>query len=149
MDVRSRETIRILLVDGSRDDVALVREHVRGQRAQLELVHMADGDAARAYLGQKGMYTDASGPDVILVELTAPGVGGPEFLGWLKGNPLLRMTPAIALLRDGDSTTVERCYDLGANCVLWRPAEPDEIVSLAQLIEEFWFCAVQLPRRVP
>ncbi len=60
MDARSREIIRILLVDGSRDDVALVREHVRGQRAQLELVHMADGDAARAYLGQRGAYADSS-----------------------------------------------------------------------------------------
>jgi CheY-like chemotaxis protein len=80
--------VKILLVDDSK---ILQRENASSlQKAGYEVVCADDGEAALA-------AAEEQAPDLILLDMIMPKMGGPEALIRLKKNPKTAQIPVIAL----------------------------------------------------
>jgi CheY-like chemotaxis protein len=63
---------------------------------------------------------------------------GIDFLKVIKSKPDLREIPVIAYGSAVSSKDVRLAYGLGANCVVNKPKDFEELKDLVRLLEEFW-----------
>ncbi len=137
----------ILLVEDNAGDVRLTREALREAEVAVELIAVADGEQALAFLRSEGVHADAARPDLILLDLNLPKKNGLEVLEEIKGDPELRRTPVIMLTTSSSARDIAACYARGVNCYVVKPLDLDDFTGLVQAINRFWFEVACLPPR--
>ncbi len=68
-------------------------------------------------------------------------------LAAVKSDPDLRRIPVVMLTTSAAEQDVLRCYDLGANGYMTKPADLDEFAHLVRAIEAFWPATAKVPSR--
>jgi CheY-like chemotaxis protein len=107
-----------------------------------------DGDEALAYLHREGAYKEsetAPRPDVILLDLNLPRMGGHELLRAVKQDNRLRQVPIIVLTTSERPDDVRLAYDAGANAYLLKPVEFSRFTEVIGQLGKFWLETVELP----
>lgn len=110
----------VMVVDDFRDGRELVAEVLTD--AGLRTEQACDGREAltKAF---------ALGPDLILLDLSLPGVDGWEITRRLKADPVTRRIQIIALTAHATRGPLERAREVGCDLVLTKPCPPDELVA--------------------
>lgn len=103
---------RVLIVDDEVLNLKLL-EHRLGQLGFKVL--SATGGAEALKLLESELVS------AVLLDVRMPGMDGFEVLQALRGTGPLRHLPVIMLSADAESTTVDRCYELGADDYLVKP----------------------------
>jgi chemotaxis family two-component system response regulator Rcp1 len=139
------QPVEILLVEDSPGDVRLTREALREGKIRNNLSVVPDGVEALAFLRREGRYANAPRPDVILLDLNLPRMGGREVLAAIKEDSQLRRIPVVILTTSNDEQDILRAYDLHANCYITKPVDFEQFITVIQAIEGFWLTVVTLP----
>ena len=137
--------VNILLIEDNPGDVRLTREALKEGKVLNNLVNVADGVEAMAYLRRQDPYSDATRPDLILLDLNLPKKDGREVLGEIKADQDLRRIPVVVLTTSSAEQDILRAYDLHANCYITKPVGLEQFISVVKSIEEFWVAIVTLP----
>ncbi len=137
--------IEILLVEDDAGDVALTEEALAGSKVKVNMSVVQDGVEALAYLRCEGKYSDATRPDLILMDLNLPKKDGREVLADMKQDSSLRSIPVVVLTTSKAEEDILRAYDLNANCYITKPVDFDQFIHVVKSIEEFWLAMVKLP----
>ncbi|NMO16081.1 response regulator [Pyxidicoccus fallax] len=135
----------LLLVEDSDADAVAMARIARRLPTPLPLVRVRDGESALDYLYQRGGYTDAVRPALVLLDLHMPGMGGREVLARLKADPGLRCIPVIIFSSSQDQLDVEGAYSDGANSYLFKPEPGEQLEATARALQAFWLSAARLP----
>jgi len=138
--------IEVLLVEDNEADARLLREILRDTNSDVRLHVVSDGDEALAFLRYQGRYLDAPRPDIVLLDLNMPKMGGFEVLINVKQDARLRAIPFIVLTSSKAQEDVVMSYQLLANCFLSKPDELEEFQRLVKSLNEFWLTRVRLPQ---
>ncbi len=133
------------MVEDNPGDVDLTAEILASSKVHIEIDVVADGIEALAFLQQQGKYAQARLPDLILLDLNLPGVGGREVLAEIKRHPQLRAIPVVVLTSSDAEQDIARSYELGANCYVTKPVGLEAFQSIVRAVEGFWFSVVKLP----
>jgi len=141
----SYRPIEILLVEDSPSDANLTIREFNKAKIANNLHWVENGEDAMEYLRCQGEYTNASRPDLILLDLNLPGMDGREVLAEVKADEKLKRIPIVILTTSTDEEDVLRSYNLNANCYVTKPIDIHQFIHLIQLINEFWLAAVKLP----
>jgi CheY-like chemotaxis protein len=88
---------------------------------------------------------EVSRPDLVLVDLDLPVKSGHDLLQEMKAHPDLRRIPVVVLTSSEAEEDVIKSYDEHANAYVTKPVDLDEIRTIVQSIDEFWFEVVRLP----
>ena len=136
----------VLLVEDNPGDARLIIEAWKKRARQPRVHQVADGEQALEFLLRKRRYADAPRPDLILLDLNMPRLGGRETLKIIKQDEQLRTIPVVILTTSQSPEDVLESYDNQANCVLVKPADLDAFEKVVACIEEFWLGTVILPR---
>lgn len=145
--------LTILLVEDDAVHAELVTRTMEGRRADVQIVHLSDGEAALSYLNDCG--ADRSSPEhilpaLILLDLRLPKIDGSEFLQTVKNSPKLKHLPVVVLTTSDAEQDVRNAYDAHANGYV---VKPDEFSRFSQLMEDIsgfwlkWNHAPPLPRK--
>jgi len=112
----------ILVVDDEPTIVEVVELYLR--REGFAVVTAADGNAALAAVERQR-------PDLIILDLMLPGIGGLELTGRLRdaGGP-----PIIMLTARGDETDRVVGLELGADDYVTKPFSPRELVARVRAV---------------
>jgi CheY-like chemotaxis protein len=140
------QPIEILLVEDNPGDVRLTQEVLKEGRIHNTLHVAGDGVEALDYLYQRGDHVGSRLPDLILLDLNLPKMGGREVLGEIKNAPELRKIPVVVLTTSAAEADILSAYDLHANCYITKPVDLDQFVTVVRSIEDFWLAIVRLPR---
>ena len=127
-----------LLVDDDDDHAELVIQGMKRGRVCNTLDRVRDGVEAMDYLYQRGPYASKPRPDVVLLDLNMPRMGGHEVIEKVRGDPRLCFIPIVVLTTsdaDGDRT---RSYELHANSYLVKPINFQEFTKMAQELSLYW-----------
>src|SRR5277367_2155244 len=89
--------IEVLLVEDSPGDVRLTQEAFRDANKAIHLHVASDGVEAMAFLRREGIHAKAPRPELILLDLNLPKMGGLEVLGHIKKDPDLQAIPVVIL----------------------------------------------------
>jgi len=133
----------ILLVEDNPGDVRLTEEAFRATDPTIQVHVAVDGVEAMEFLKQDGVYADVPRPDLILLDLNLPRMGGLEVLEQIKADDSLKIIPTIILTTS--KADIVESYQRHANCYLTKPIQLHEFESVVKIIDEFWLKTVRLP----
>lgn len=139
------QSVEALLVDPNPEEVRLVLEGLEDEKIANNIRPVSSGADALDVLHQRGEYTDASRPNLVLFDVALPEMDGRELLGELNDDPELVGIPVIVLTGSDDAEDVAQSYDLHASAYVQKPVEPDEFIDVVRSLEDFWFEIVWLP----
>ncbi|PZM86170.1 MAG: response regulator [Candidatus Melainabacteria bacterium] len=137
--------LSILLVEDSRADARLILEVFKEEEVNATINVVRDGEEAMDFLLKRSPYTDASTPNLILLDLNLPKKDGREVLAEIKQNADLDGIPIIILTTSQSEDDVAKCYKLQASCFVTKPIDLEEFVKVIRSLDEFWFSAVKFP----
>jgi response regulator RpfG family c-di-GMP phosphodiesterase len=114
--------MRILLVDDEPALRELLRVTLEGADVVVDEAESADEAKAKV---------DASRPDLIVLDVRMPGIGGAELCADLKGSPATRDIP-IVLLTGADAEEARRVQSAGAEALVHKPFSPLELLAVVE-----------------
>ena len=136
----------VLIVEDDPDDQALLQRAFKKAGVAVPIRFARDGEEAVAVLTEVANDAASARPSVVLLDLMLPRRSGFEVLEWMKRHPRLRRVPVVILTSSGESSDLERAYDLGANSYLVKPALPSALQQMVAKIDAFW---LSLNERAP
>jgi two-component system response regulator len=138
----------ILLVEDNSDDVEITLRAFRKSNVLSEIVVVRDGVEALDYMFAAGTYagrTTNSPPDLILLDLKLPKVGGLEVLRRLRGEERTRRVPVVVLTSSNEEKDIQSSYDLGANSFVRKPVDFTQFVVVARQLGQYWLVINESP----
>ena len=139
--------IQLLMAEDDAEDQLLVRRAFEQAHLMNALVIVEDGEELLDYLYQRGRYSEAELPDMILLDLNMPRKDGREALQEIKADPKLRHIPVIVLTSSAADEDILRSYDLGVSSYIEKPVTFDRMVQVVKVLGEYWFQIVKLPSK--
>ena len=106
------EATRVLIIDDDAVTRLLVGSAMCG--AGHEVLENDSGETAMATL-------EECRPELILLDLEMPGMGGLAFCRWLRTRPACHNLPVLVMTAHDDSTTIQNAFDAGASDFIAKP----------------------------
>ncbi len=137
----------VLLVEDDPGDQKLVKNALANQEMANELHIVGTGEEALEYL-QRSNSTDAQSPrpNLILLDLNMPGMGGKEFLRHIKADDDLRSIPVLILTVSDSEIDIQESYKLHAAGYIQKSASPDEFQEVMRKLAKYWFATSYLAK---
>jgi CheY-like chemotaxis protein len=136
-----RSNAPILYAEDDENDAFLMR-HAFNQAGIINpLLVVSDGNAAIEYLLGTGEYAERKEhplPCLVLLDLKMRGRSGLDVLKWKQDQPWLSTLPVLMITSSSQERDIREAYALGANGYLLKPNTPDDLLSLAKAIKDFW-----------
>lgn len=111
---------KVLVVDDERDISDIVAFNLR--REQYDVIHAADGESA-VELARRDQ------PDLVLLDLMLPGIGGLEVCRRLRSEPRTSQIPIIMLTAKGEETDAVVGLAQGADDYVRKPFGVKELMA--------------------
>ena len=147
MPIEPEETPKTaLLVKDSLGDIRLTLEAFREINKSVLLNVVPDGVVAMAYPRRDGKYAKAARPDLILLDLNLPKMGGREVLAQIKADDSLKTIPTVVLTISGEPGDIQDCYKLQANAYFRKPVGLEMFDELVRSINTYWLKNASLPQ---
>ena len=145
LDGEAGKMIQVLLVEDDPGDVLITKEAFAENKVRNQLNVVNDGVKALAYLRREDIYADAPRPDLILLDLNLPKMGGHEVLEQIKSDADLQSIPVVVLTTSDAEEDVLRSYNLHANAYVTKPVDFERFLSVVRQIDDFFVTVVKLP----
>ncbi len=137
----------MLLVEDDPADQKLIKKSMLDQKIDNELIIVETGEDALEYLAHsKSAEAGYPTPDLILLDLNMPGMGGREFLRRLKADDVLDTIPVVILTTSDSEQDILATYKLQAAGYVKKPPTLDGFREVFSRLQEYWFV---ICKRVP
>jgi two-component system response regulator len=143
-----KEQRLILLVEDNDDDVELTLRALRRNRVANRVDVVRDGAEALEYLFATGGYAGRDvrdTPNLVLLDLKLPKVGGLEVLERLRADPRTRRLPVVILTSSNVESDLARSYDLGANSYIRKPVDFAQFMEAVNQLGLYWLVLNEAP----
>ena len=140
------EPLTILLVEDDPGDQKLIKTSLKNQLIANDLYIVSTGEEGMDFLHHSG--NDGSGttrPDLILLDLNMPGMGGKEFLKRIKDDENLRQIPVVIVTTSDSEKDIIDSYNLQASGYVRKPVTLDGFKEVMKKIGEYWFVLCKRP----
>ena len=147
----NKKTANILLVEDNPADQQLTIRAFKKGRLTVDLTIVNDGQEALDILNSEGDYASATVsyiPDLILLDINMPRMGGKATLKEIRSNPITSLIPVIMLTTSDHETDILESYQLGVNAYIRKPIEIMDFIAVIHKLEEFWFTLTLLPPKL-
>jgi two-component system, response regulator len=136
----------ILLVEDNEADEELTTRALKKSGIPLNVIVARDGVAALDYL----YISDPAGlPDLVLLDLKLPKLGGLDVLASLRSKPMARTVPVVVLSSSTKAEDVHVAYRLGCNSYLEKGSDFSRFLEAAQALVRYWLVLNVPPRDEP
>lgn len=141
----------ILLVEDEENDATLLKMALKKNNILNPVQWARDGLEAIAYLNGDGEHADRTKypfPEVLIVDLKMPRMGGLELLSWIREHPAYKVIPTVIMTSSRLDMDIEKAYTLGANTYMIKPSSFEELARMVKLAHDYWG-ASEKPRKKP
>jgi CheY-like chemotaxis protein len=142
------EPITILLVEDDPADQKLIKLSLKSQKIANDVYCASCGEEALDFLTHRNKTNGNNPkPDLILLDLNMPGMGGKEFLRRIKADEEQKSIPVIILTTSDSERDIVETYKLQASGYVHKPVSLEEFKSVMEKIEDYWFVMCRLPSK--
>jgi CheY-like chemotaxis protein len=141
MSISCNQSCRVLLAEDDEIDVMLLKRAFREVNVHTDVHACSNGDEVLSYLTGRGEYGDRQKyplPQLLLLDLKMPFKNGFEVLEWLRTDPILRKLPVVIMTSSKLTRDINRAYELGASSYFVKSTDPEKLVQVVKIIEEYW-----------
>ena len=132
--------VEILLVEDSKVDQKLIKTSFAKQKISNSLHIENCGEKALEYLYEcKNGNGQDHGPDLILLDLNMPGMGGKGFLKRIKEDEDLGTIPVVVLTTSDSEQDILESYRLHAAGYVKKPVGLQEFCEVVTKLNDYWF----------
>ena len=128
-----KKQLNVLLVEDNLIEVMKMRRTVSLLDLKHNIIVANNGEDALEHLEDKSKF-----PDLILLDLNMPKVGGIEFLAILKKNNETKHIPTVILTTSDNQKDLEECYRLGVSGYALKPLKYDDYVEKIKNVLSYW-----------
>ena len=140
------EPLVILLVEDDSADQKLIKTSLENQKVANDLHIVNSGEEGMDFLHRRGNYSSGTlHPDLILLDLNMPGMGGKEFLRQIKSDEHLKEIPVVILTTSDSEKDIIDSYKLQASGYVRKPVTLTEFKEVMETIGEYWFVLCKRP----
>jgi two-component system response regulator len=138
----------VLLAEDNENDVELTRQGFKRAKLLVNLHWVRDGEECMAFLRKQGEYASAPTPDMLLLDINMPRMGGREVLAEIVKDDSLKSLPVVVLSTSEEGEEILKMYKMRCNSYIVKPVDFDQFLKVIRSIGEYWFTVVVLPKAV-
>lgn len=142
-----RSMAEVLLVEDNPADIDLTKEILGRNNRHLRFTEFSDGAQAVQFLRRRGEFSNVPRPDIIVLDLSLPGMDGRHVLREINSDRDLINIPVIVFTTSNAAGDVVRSYKHGASCYLRKPGNLPDFVAVVQSMADFWVRFAAQPHR--
>jgi CheY-like chemotaxis protein len=134
----------ILLVEDNSDDVLLLQRACKSMPVREWMRVVPNATEAMRYLLAEGPFADRSQfpfPDVLVLDLSLPGMDALEFLKWIRAESPAPNLPVIVLSGYAGNSKFEDALQLGCKKFFVKPQSDSS--RLREICEEIQKCCLE------
>ena len=138
----------ILLVEDNADDEELTLRAFKKSKVLNQVEVVRDGVEALDYLFATGSHADRDPkamPQVILLDLKLPKLGGLDVLRRVRADERTRRIPVVVLTSSNEEKDILSSYGLGANSFVRKPVDFAQFMEAAQQLGLYWLVTNEPP----
>lgn len=141
---RGGRPARLLLVEDSVADAKLVALALEESGSTTRVTRVEDGAEALELL-DRVLAGAVLRPDLVVLDLNLPRVGGLDLLRRIKSDPDLRTVPVVVFSTSRADVDVAAAYACGASSYVVKPLDLHRFMEVVTSIEQYWTAVVRLP----
>ena len=133
--------LAILLVEDNADhrELILAALHEVCDAARIRCAE--DGEDALDFLFARGPHAardPRKQPRLVILDMRLPRLQGTDVLKAMRKDPITQSVPVVMLTASSEKAELDRCYEAGANSVVRKSADHDELRRKMKQVYEFW-----------
>jgi len=130
--------LEVLMVEDSLTFARVTMGALKKGEIDHRMTWLRDGNDALEFLYRTGRFAHAPRPDLILLDLSLPGLDGRELLVEIKSDGDMRQIPLVVMTASTDETDRLRCEELAVDAYLTKPVDLDKFLWLIRRLRRFW-----------
>ncbi len=138
----------ILLVEDNPDDEELTIMALKQSKILNHVIVARDGVEALDYLYCTGKYAHRDPnelPQLILLDLKLPKLGGLDVLQKLRKEPQTKFVPVVVMTSSSEEEDILASYRFGANSYVRKPVEFHRFVDAVGQLGLYWLLINETP----
>ena len=140
------KAVNILLVEDDPGDQKLIKASLKEQHITNMPIVASSAEEAIEYLHRCKVDEDALTPDLILLDLNMPGIGGREFLRQVKADPDHEVIPVVILTTSDSDKDILESFRLQAAGYIRKPVTLADFQEVMNTLSYYWFT---ICKRIP
>ena len=131
----------ILLVEDNANDEELTLRALRKSNIANEVVVTRDGSEALDYLFGRAQFETrdvTSLPQVVLLDLNLPKIGGLDVLRAIRADDRTKFLPVVILTSSREDKDLAAGYSLGANSYIVKPVDFSQFSDSVRQLGLYW-----------
>jgi CheY-like chemotaxis protein len=129
----NQPAIRILVAEDDPNDVLLLKRAFAKAQVPAALFFVSNGQEAISYLEGQAPFDDRAVyplPNLLLLDLNMPGLGGLEVLQWLAAQHALAGLRIAVISSCLAPEACRQAVKLGAHCCVTKPLDPLQLLPV-------------------
>jgi CheY-like chemotaxis protein len=144
-DANPNNRYQILLVDDNPSDSHLFQTALQEASSRVKVYWVASGEEALEYMEQRDRFQGVGEVDIVVLDLSLPGMDGFEVLRRLRKSDTGRYKPIVVMSGSKAIRDVNLAYALGANSYILKSMSFENYAESIGLLVRYWLDTVLLP----
>lgn len=132
------QPVELLVVDDDEVDVMAVERALRERQIANAIVVAEDGMEALEILRGEHASKSIGWPNIVLLDLNMPRMGGLEFLEEVRGDPKLSKLVIFVLTTSTDEQDIAAAYRQNIAGYITKNNAGEDFMGLVQLLRDYW-----------
>jgi len=126
----------VIVIEDNVSDVFLLERALNKQDLRVELIHLADGDQALAFVRREGAFSHVASPSLILIDLNLPKHNGEDILREIRGARHLTGIPVCAWSSSQSRQDQALLMEMGVARFVTKPSGLDQFMEIGKIIKD-------------
>ena len=139
----------IMIVEDNEDDIELALRAFKRNHMLNEVIVARDGVEALDYLFGTGPHAGRDlciMPEVVLLDLKMPRLGGLEVLRRIRADERTKFLPVVVLTSSDEEKDMIDSYHYGVNSYIRKPVDFEQFTEAVRQLSLYWIVLNQCPR---
>lgn len=125
-----------MLVEDNAGDIYLFRQALVRAGLTFDLTVIKDGGDALAFAKSDGQNRESRAPDLVVLDLNLPKIGGCQVLEALRQNADLSNLTVAVMTSSEASRDYEKCVELGVSRYITKPLELEDFLRIGEVVKQ-------------
>lgn len=130
------QTFKILLMEDNPADVYLFRESLKAAELKVDLTIIENGADGLAFARREDQYAEYPVPDLAVLDLNLPKIGGVPILEAMRQNKDLEGVPVFIMTSTSGPREKARAMELGIDRFITKPQDLEDFLKIGYLVKE-------------